>query len=92
MSLPLQVIILNEFRTRRFKGLEFLRAKKNPGIRGWDGEEYKIRFILLYSGAKYLSGIGDQTLNTTKGLKVVLRYSNYRYGMFNFKPNICEHL
>jgi len=46
------VTSLSEFATKRLKVSELLRAKKNPGIRGWDGEEYKIRFILIIPGYK----------------------------------------
>ena len=50
MSLPLQVIILSEFATQAFKRTGFLRAKKNPGIRGWDRGRVEEYFSLHIPG------------------------------------------
>jgi hypothetical protein len=56
---------------RNFILEDFSGAKKNPGTRGWDGEEYKINSYFIFRGISKLPGIGDQALNITKGLKVI---------------------
>ena len=62
MSLPLQVIILSEFATQKFKRTGFLRAKKNPGIRGWDGEEKKIPSYFHIPGQSICLVLGTKRL------------------------------
>ena len=60
-----------EFITPKFKlSGRFREAKKNPG-KGLGWGRVEVNFVLQYSGAKYMFGIGDQTPDTAKGLKAL---------------------
>ena len=59
-----------EFITPKFRlSGRFRKAKKNPG-KGLVGKS-RSKLHTTFSGAKYMFGIGDQTLDTTKGLEVL---------------------
>ena len=61
----------HEVTTMKFKlSGRFKEAKKNPG-KGLGWGRVEVNFILQNSGAKYLFGIGDQTLDTAKGLEAI---------------------
>ena len=62
--------ILSEFITWKFRlSGRFRGQKKTPERVGWGRVRSKLH--TTFSGAKYLFGIGDQTLDTTKGLEVL---------------------
>ena len=93
MSLLVQVIILSEFTTPKFQASRLLKGKKKPR-KGVGMGKSRSKLHTTNSGAKYMSGIGDQTLDTAKGLEalpsditIVILTSSLKMGFVNLcKP------
>lgn len=62
--------ILSEFATPKFKLTGRFRRQKKTPERGWLGKS-RSKLHTTFSGVKYVFGIGDQTLDTAKGLEAI---------------------